>query len=72
MEPTPTPTEMAYIIRMAEQARREQMPGQTIATWLQMHANDVDHATWYVNDLKRRLNRPTTMSTHFSTSKISN
>ena len=57
MEPTPTPTEMAYIIRMAEQARREQMPGQTIATWLQLHANDVDHATWYVNDLTRRLNR---------------
>lgn len=57
MEPTPTPSELAYIVRMAEQARREQMSGQTIATWLQMHANDVDHATQYVNRLKQRLNR---------------
>ncbi len=54
---TPTPSELAYIIRMAEQARREHLTGQSIATWLQMHANDVDTATWVVNDLKRRLNR---------------
>ena len=57
MEPTPTPSEMAYIHRMAEKARREQMSGQTIATWLQMHANEVDAATQYVNRLKERLNR---------------
>ncbi len=57
MEPTPTPSEMAYICRMADKARREQMSGQSIATWLQLHANDVDAATQYVNRLKQRLNR---------------
>lgn len=53
----PSATELAHIIHEAEKARRQQMSGQSIATWLQMHANDVDNATWSVNDLKRRLNR---------------
>ena len=48
---------MEDIIRQAKQARSDMLAGQTIATWLQMHANAVDTATWTVQETKRRLNR---------------